>query len=567
MAAQPAKTVTVAALAGAAFAVAYKTTSKYLSNDEDETPKSLDDSTKLDESTASSFYGITPSSLATRHEARSMDREKSERSLRLMVESKALAQASTTDYAGGTLGSRVKLVVAMVGLPARGKSYLVKMLVRYLSWVGFPTKIFNVGELRRKQGQAGAKAEYFADTPEAMAVREGLALQCQEEMYDWLRAQKGACVAIFDATNTTRHRRHLLTERCKAESDESGNDVSIVFVESICDDPKVLSRNYEMKLQNADYRGTDPKKAMADFMERVKQYEARYEPVDDAEECAYIKLVNVGDKVITRRCGGYLTSQLGFYLGNVHIQPRRIWLALHGESQLQVESRRVGAATGHLTPRGRCFARRLASFVKDAHASFREEHVDTDPEIVVLTGNAPIHSQTIKPLLADPLAFEAAPRVSTSSLLNELCGGDFDGLSVKEIQDRYPAVWHRRMADKLRFRYPGAGGESYLDVINRLRPILIELERQRKSVLLVTHLAVQRCLYSYFTGTDAEAIPYLPLPAGAVLELTPTPHGTQVRTHILLPDDEEAPTRRLRRSARLTGRRPHRSPSTASRRP
>ena len=94
------------------------------------------------------------------------------------------------------------------------------------------------------------------------------------------------------------------------------------------------------------------------------------------------------------------------------------------------------------------------------------------------------------------------------------------------------------MADKLRFRYPGAGGESYLDVINRLRPILIELERQRKSVLLVTHLAVQRCLYSYFTGTDAEAIPYLPLPAGAVLELTPTPHGTQVRTHILLPDDE-----------------------------
>ena len=122
------------------------------------------------------------------------------------------------------------------------------------------------------------------------------------------------------------------------------------------------------------------------------------------------------------------------------------------------------------------------------------------------------------------------------------------------------------MADKLRFRYPGAGGESYLDVINRLRPILIELERQRKSVLLVTHLAVQRCLYSYFTGTDAEAIPYLPLPAGAVLELTPTPHGTQVRTHILLPDDEEARTQRPRRSARLTGRRPHRSPNTGSRR-
>ena len=126
----------------------------------------------------------------------------------------------------------------------------------------------------------------------------------------------------------------------------------------------------------------------------------------------------------------------------------------------------------------------------------------------------------------------------TSSLLNELCGGDFDGLSAAEFVERYPQIWQKRMADKLRFRYPGAGGESYLDVIARLRPILIELERQKRSVLLVSHLAVQRCLYSYFTGTDIEAIPYLPLPSGAVLELTPTPHGTTVETHVLLADDE-----------------------------
>ena len=530
MAAQPARTITVAALAGAAFAVAFKATKSYLAVTEEEE----DDADAMG---GHAFYEVTPSTLATRHAARSMDREDSEKSLQQkLVEAQSLEESATTDYAGGTLGSRVKLVVAMVGLPARGKSYLVKMLVRYLSWVGFPTKIFNVGELRRKQGGAGATADSFANTPAATKAREDLALQCQEEMYDWLRKQQGACVAIFDATNTTRRRRQLLTERCRAESRDSGNDVSIVFVESICDDPNVLSRNYEMKLQNADYKGTDPSKAMADFMERVEQYEARYEPVDDAEECAYIKLVNVGDKVITRRCGGYLTSQLGFYLGNVHIQPRRIWLALHGESQLQVESRRVGAATGHLTPRGRAFSRRLAAFVKDAHSTFRNEH-EGDAEIVVLTGNASIHAETVRPLMADT-SYEVPPRVSTSSLLNELCGGDFDGLTVKEIEDRYPGVFHRRMANKLRFRYPGAGGESYLDVINRLRPILIELERQRKSVLLVTHLAVQRCLYSYFTGTDAEAIPYLPLPAGAVLELTPTPHGTQVQTHILLRDDE-----------------------------
>ncbi|KAJ2269096.1 6-phosphofructo-2-kinase, partial [Coemansia sp. RSA 371] len=47
-----------------------------------------------------------------------------------------------------------KLVVVMVGLPARGKSYIVKKLKRYLSWLGFQTKIFNVGDRRRLAGSA-----------------------------------------------------------------------------------------------------------------------------------------------------------------------------------------------------------------------------------------------------------------------------------------------------------------------------------------------------------------------------------------------------------------------------
>ena len=45
------------------------------------------------------------------------------------------------------LGS--KLVIVMVGLPARGKSYITKKLARYLNWLQHDTKIFNVGERRR----------------------------------------------------------------------------------------------------------------------------------------------------------------------------------------------------------------------------------------------------------------------------------------------------------------------------------------------------------------------------------------------------------------------------------
>ena len=37
------------------------------------------------------------------------------------------------------------LVVVMVGLPARGKSYIIQKLMQYLKWNGSTTKVFNVG--------------------------------------------------------------------------------------------------------------------------------------------------------------------------------------------------------------------------------------------------------------------------------------------------------------------------------------------------------------------------------------------------------------------------------------
>jgi 6-phosphofructo-2-kinase/fructose-2,6-biphosphatase 2 len=44
-----------------------------------------------------------------------------------------------------------KLAVVMVGLPARGKSYTARRIERYLSWLGYRTGVFNVGEYRRKR--------------------------------------------------------------------------------------------------------------------------------------------------------------------------------------------------------------------------------------------------------------------------------------------------------------------------------------------------------------------------------------------------------------------------------
>ena len=46
--------------------------------------------------------------------------------------------------------------------------------------------------------------------------------------------------------------------------------------------------------------------------------------------------------------------------------------------------------------------------------------------------------------------------------LNELDSGCFDDLTYKEFEDKYPAKFKEREANKLTFTYPE--GESYVDV-------------------------------------------------------------------------------------------------------
>lgn len=161
------------------------------------------------------------------------------------------------------------VVIAMVGLPARGKSYIVTKLIRYLKWTGFQCKVFNVGSYRRKIGLASADSSFFeAGNQDSKRIRDEMAMAVQSEMYEWLHtASTDGRVAIFDATNTTKDRRAALAAKAAEEN------VFLLFIESICDDKETLERNYTLKLQNDDYKTMDPEIARADFMKRVHAYE------------------------------------------------------------------------------------------------------------------------------------------------------------------------------------------------------------------------------------------------------------------------------------------------------
>ncbi|CAM9186707.1 unnamed protein product, partial [Heterosigma akashiwo] len=88
---------------------------------------------------------------------------------------------------GGRFLMQRKLILVMVGLPARGKSYIVKMLTRYLRWNGFPCECFNIGNVRRKLGYASVDANFFkGNNAQMLALREQMAEMVQDEMYEWL---------------------------------------------------------------------------------------------------------------------------------------------------------------------------------------------------------------------------------------------------------------------------------------------------------------------------------------------------------------------------------------------
>ena len=72
--------------------------------------------------------------------------------------------------------------------------------------------------------------------------------------------------------------------------------------------------------------------------------------------------------------------------------------------------------------------------------------------------------------------------------LDELFAGSCDGMTYEEIEETFPEEWARRGVDKLAYRYPR--GESYLDVIARLEPIIIEMERHQEPLVVIGSLYV-----------------------------------------------------------------------------
>jgi len=405
------------------------------------------------------------------------------------------------------------IVIAMVGLPARGKSYLSAAIIRYMNFLGCRSKLFNAGSMRRKAGLAGTNADFFdASNASAAAMRDSMAMACLEELLEWVKGD-GCSVGILDATNTTVARRRRLMERCQKERDEGDRNVTLLFVESLADDPVLLENNYHMKLSNDDYGGSDPQRALADFKDRVTKYEAVYEPISDeldGSSTSYIKLINAGKKIISNNLHGFVHRKIQRMLGSVHLKNRNIWLALVGETENDL--RGILGGDPALSEDGLAYSHSIRSLVNSRDPSSPE---GAAKPTLLITGTLQRYRAMAQQFTDDP---SRPCHLLTLGGANDLCSGSMDSLSLKEREEQFPEETAARRGDRLKYRYSGVGGESYQDLIARSNELVCHLEQVRGDALVIADRAVFRAVMGYFMGKSSKEIPYLDVQPG-ILEL------------------------------------------------
>ncbi|TIX02929.1 MAG: histidine phosphatase family protein [Mesorhizobium sp.] len=183
-----------------------------------------------------------------------------------------------------------------------------------------------------------------------------------------------------------------------------------------------------------------------------------------------------------------------------------VYIARHGQTVWNAESRLQGQADTDLNPLGREQATRnghlLAEFIHnpedfDFVASPMRRTRETMERIRMAMG-------------LDPQAYRTDPR------LVEMSFGDWQGFTFPELEARHLGSRRERGFDKWNFLPPGEGAESYQMLLERVKPWFDALDRQ---TVCVTHGGVVRALFRMVLGMPEKEAANLNVPQDRLLKL------------------------------------------------
>ncbi|XP_014254083.1 6-phosphofructo-2-kinase/fructose-2,6-bisphosphatase [Cimex lectularius] len=390
-------------------------------------------------------------------------------------------------------GQFVPLVVVLVGLPARGKTVLAHKLERYLNWIGHHAKVISLSTYRRKYfSKYDSNVIFDIENPDSSSLRKQYTHDAIQSTKDWLEVEGD--IAILDGTHGSQDIRQLLRTLFVKQL-----GYKLLFIECEIDDNKLIEDNIKETIQICeDYSGMDYNDALKDLRTKIDIFSKYYTSISPKEEenCSYIKFHNAGENISVHRLDGPYQTKVLEFVSCFRPVKKTLFFTRHGESEFNLLGR-IGGDT-NLSSRGHTYANSLAEYFNKAEIN----------NLRVWTSEKKRTKQTAEGIKAP---------VEHLLALNELDAGICEGMTYEEMQEKFPQEFAWRDQDKLRYRYPW--GESYVDIMTRLEPVLLELERE-DSVLVISHQAVLRCVLGYFLNTNPDRLPYLNVPLHKIIKLT-----------------------------------------------
>ena len=221
-----------------------------------------------------------------------------------------------------------KYLIVFVGLPAHGKSFLALKLYSFFNSLEIPTRIFNLGDVRRKVVTTNIDSNFFKhENQEAQNSRELCAKFCLEEATEFLQGSEKA-VALYDGTNSTEERRNWLRREL------SKTDFKVVWVEKIIEKEEIRVQNVKKsKIHGQDYKSFANKDlAFQDFMERIEEYKKTYVPISQREisemvDQGFFVIYNLGETVRVVKEGitkDYIWFLLENYLLKIYTKKKKV---------------------------------------------------------------------------------------------------------------------------------------------------------------------------------------------------------------------------------------------------
>jgi broad specificity phosphatase PhoE len=183
-----------------------------------------------------------------------------------------------------------------------------------------------------------------------------------------------------------------------------------------------------------------------------------------------------------------------------------IYFVRHGETDWNAERRIQGQADTDVNDRGRTQAARNGRVLRG---------LISEPTRFDWVASPLRRTRETMEIVRGRLDLEIGG-YRTDPVLMEVNFGDWQGLTMAEVEAREPGILARRAAGKWEFLPPGENAESYAMLCARMRQWLSTVS---KPTLCVTHGGNMRTLFHMIGGMEGDAAAALDIPQDRVLKL------------------------------------------------